>query len=91
VAIVAGTLTARVVWKSAWSWDPQQVVSLAVFVLYGAMVQLRHTGWHGRRYALLTLFGFAVVLGSMVTLKTVPGVTRHQGDYGAAVTAEDAQ
>ncbi len=91
VAIVAGTLTARVVWKSAWSWDPQQVVSLAVFVLYGAMVQLRHTGWHGRRYALLTLIGFVIVLGSMVTLKSVPGVTRHAGDYGATVRSGDAQ
>lgn len=91
VAIVAGTLTAKVVWKSAWSWDPQQVVSLAVFLLYGAMVQLRHTGWHGRRYALLTLVGFVIVLGSMVTLKSVPGVTRHAGDYGATVRAGDAQ
>ncbi|BDG01753.1 cytochrome C assembly family protein [Anaeromyxobacter oryzae] len=91
IGIIAGTLTAKVVWKSAWSWDPQQVVSLAVFLLYGAMVQLRHTGWHGRRYALLTLVGFVIVLGSMVTLKSVPGVTRHAGDYGATVRAGDAQ
>jgi HemX protein len=83
VALVAGTLTAKVVWKSAWSWDPQQVVSLVVWFLYGAMVQLRHTGWHGRRYALLTLVGFAIVLGSMVTLNELPGVTRHGGDYSA--------
>jgi hypothetical protein len=24
------------------------------------------------------------VLGSMVTLKSVPGITRHTGDYGTA-------
>ncbi len=82
VALVAGTITATAVWKSAWSWDPQQVVSLVIWILYGAMVQLRHNGWHGRRYALLTLVGFALVLGSMVSLKTVPGITRHAGDYG---------
>jgi HemX protein len=87
IAIIAGTVTAAAIWKSAWSWDPQQIVSLAVWILYGAMVQLRHTGWHGRRYALLTLAGFALVLGGMVTLKTVPGVTKHQGDYGANVRA----
>jgi hypothetical protein len=46
------------------------------------MVQLRHSGWHGRRYALLTLVGFALVMGSMVTMKIVPGITRHTGDYG---------
>ncbi|HTN50897.1 MAG TPA: cytochrome c biogenesis protein CcsA [Anaeromyxobacter sp.] len=86
VALVAGTLTARVVWKSAWSWDPQQVISLAIWILYGAMVQLRHTGWHGRRYAVLTLVGFVLVLGSMLTLGMVPGATRHSGTYGAPVS-----
>ena len=84
VALVAGTVTATAVWKSAWSWDPQQIVSLVVWFLYGAMVQLRHSGWHGRRYALLTLVGFVLVLGSMVSLKAVPGITRHAGDYGLA-------
>jgi HemX protein len=82
VALVAGTITATAVWKSAWSWDPQQIVSLVVWLLYGAMVQLRHSGWHGRRYAVLTLVGFVLVLGSMVSLKAVPGITRHAGDYG---------
>jgi HemX protein len=82
IALVAGTLTATAVWKSAWSWDPQQVVSLAVWMLYGTLVQLRHSGWHGRRYAVMTLVGFVVVLSSMVSLKLVPGATRHTGDYG---------
>jgi ABC-type uncharacterized transport system permease subunit len=87
VALVAGTIAATAVWKSAWSWDPQQVVSLVVWFLYGAMVQLRHNGWHGRRYAFLTLVGFVLVLGSMVSLKAVPGITRHAGDYGLAPPA----
>jgi HemX protein len=91
IALVAGTITATAVWKSAWSWDPQQIVSLGVWILYGAMVQLRHNGWHGRRYALLTLVGFVLVLGSMVSLRTVPGVTRHQGDYGMNAPAQGAQ
>jgi ABC-type transport system involved in cytochrome c biogenesis permease subunit len=91
VALVAGTLTATAVWKSAWSWDPQQVVSMAVWLLYGGLVQARHSGWHGRRYALLTLVGFVVVLGSMVTLKVVPGITRHAGDYGTGVSQGAAQ
>ncbi len=91
VALVAGTITATAVWKSAWSWDPQQVISLVVWFLYGAMVQLRHSGWHGRRYALLTLVGFVLVLGSMVSLRAVPGITRHQGDYGLASPAGGPQ
>jgi ABC-type uncharacterized transport system permease subunit len=91
VALVAGTITATAIWKSAWSWDPQQIVSLVVWLLYGTLVQLRHSGWHGRRYAFLTLVGFVLVLGSMVSLRVVPGVTRHQGDYGTTPSAEVSQ
>ncbi len=91
VALVAGTMTASAIWKSAWSWDPQQIASLVIWILYGGMVQLRHNGWHGRRYALLTLVGFVLVLGSMVSLKTVPGVTKHAGDYGMRAPAGGTQ
>ncbi|HEX9241228.1 MAG TPA: cytochrome c biogenesis protein CcsA [Anaeromyxobacter sp.] len=86
VALVAGTITATELWKSWWSWDAKQITSVLVWLLYGGMVQLRHNGWHGRRYALLTLAGFLLVVGSMVTLKVVPGSTRHSGDYGTHVT-----
>jgi len=81
VALVTGALVASRVWKTAWEWDPQQVRSLVVWVLYGGLVQLRHTGWHGRRYAVLTLVGFALVIGSMVGLGAFPGLTRHGGNY----------
>ncbi len=81
VALVTGTLVAKGVWKSAWQWDPQQISSLVVWLLYGGMVQLRHTGWHGRRYALLTLVGFAIVIGSMIGLGSIPGATRHGGNF----------
>jgi ABC-type transport system involved in cytochrome c biogenesis permease subunit len=91
VAIVAGAVTAKVVWDSAWSWDPQQVMSLLVWALYGGMVQLRHTGWHGKRYAVLTLVGFLFVVGGIVSLRSLPGVTKHQGDYGTRPAAEVLQ
>lgn len=88
VAILAGAMTAKVVWKTPWSWDPQQVTSLVVWFLYGAMVQLRYTGWHGRRYALLTLVGFVIVIGSMVSLRLIPGATQHARDFTATVEGQ---
>ena len=81
VASIAGAVIARSVWKSAWSWDPQQVSTLLIWALYGGMVQLRHLGWHGRRYALLTVVGFALLTSSIVTLRSVPGLTMHAGEY----------
>jgi ABC-type transport system involved in cytochrome c biogenesis permease subunit len=88
VALVAGAVTANAVWKTAYSFDPQIIRSIVVWALYGAMVQLRHTGWHGRRYALLTLVGFLLVIGSMVTLKAIPGVTRHANTYENVIRGE---
>ena len=91
VALVAGTITAHAIWKNAWTWDPQQVTSLVIWSLYGGLVQLRHNGWHGRRYALLTLAVFGLVLGSMGIMKGVPGITRHAGDYGLTPPAGGVQ
>ncbi len=82
VALLAGQVMAHKVWKS---WDPQQVSSVVVWLLYGGMVQLRHAGWHGRRYAKLTMVGFALVMGSMFALRAVPGFTLHTGTYAPAV------
>ncbi len=80
-ASIAGAVIARSVWKSTWSWDPQYVTTLIIWVLYGGMVQARHLGWHGRRFAALTVVGFALLIGSVVTLRTVPGITMHAGEY----------
>jgi HemX protein len=80
IALFAGGLTARVVWDD-WRLDPQQVVSIALWALYGGLVQIRHLGWHGKRFAVMTMVGFALVFGSMVSFKAFPGLTRHGGAY----------
>jgi ABC-type transport system involved in cytochrome c biogenesis permease subunit len=81
VALVTGALVAKKAWGTSWSWDPQQVASLVVWLLYGAMVQLRHVGVHGRKYAILTLAGFVLVMSSMLGLGALPNVTRHGGNF----------
>jgi len=81
VALLLGAFTAKAVWKSAWSWDPQQITSLVIWLFYGGLVQLRHAGWHGRRYALLTMVGFALVIVTRVGLHAIPGLTIHTGSY----------
>lgn len=81
VALVSGALVAKNAWGSFWMWDPQQIAALVVWLLYGAMVQLRYLGVHGRKYALLTLAGFVLVIGSMIAMGAVPNVTRHGGNF----------
>jgi ABC-type uncharacterized transport system permease subunit len=81
LALVTGALVAKGVWKSAWEWDPQQVSAAVMWLLYGGLVQLRHTGWHGRRYAWITVAGFLLFIGSKVILGSIPGATRHGGTF----------
>jgi len=85
VALLAGQLMAHKIWKGTGLIDPQQVSSVVVWLLYGLMVQLRHAGWHGRRYAILTMVGFGLVMTSMVTLRAVPGFTLHARTYAPAL------
>ncbi len=84
VALLGGSMLAHKTWKEAWWSDPQQVRSVVIWLLYGGMVQLRHAGWHGRRYAQLTMVGFVLVMASMIGLRSVPGLTLHSGTYAPA-------
>jgi ABC-type transport system involved in cytochrome c biogenesis permease subunit len=83
VAVVSGTLTAKSAWGHFFFWDLQQVISLGIWLLFAVMVQLRHSGIHGRKYAVLTVVGFALVLGTMIGVRQAPGLTRHEGSYTA--------
>jgi HemX protein len=83
VALITGSVVAKKAWGSFWAWDAQQIVSIGIWMLYGAMVQLRHAGIHGRRYAMLTLAGFALVITTMIGLRQAPGLTQHRGTYEA--------
>jgi ABC-type uncharacterized transport system permease subunit len=91
LALLTGTLNAAAHWHGHWSWDPQLVSMVLIWLLFGALVQLRHQGLHGRRYAVLTLIGFLVFVGAVGTLSSIPGATRHAGDYGVGSSAGGTQ
>jgi cytochrome c-type biogenesis protein CcsB len=80
VALVTGAIFAQHAWGKAWEWDQKQIFSLAAWLLYGALIQLRRSGWHGRRNAWLTLLAFGIVFVSFVGIGQVSG-SRHGGTY----------
>ena len=49
-------------WGTYWSWQPKETSSLIIWVVYLAFLHLRTIGWRGKRMALLTIFGFVLVL-----------------------------
>ncbi|MFH5821999.1 c-type cytochrome biogenesis protein CcsB [Georgenia sp. AZ-5] len=61
--IIAGAIWAEHAWGRPWGWDPKEVWSFVVWVVYAAYLHARATrGWEGRRAAYLSLFGFACIL-----------------------------
>ncbi|MBI5103365.1 MAG: cytochrome c biogenesis protein CcsA [Nitrospirae bacterium] len=60
IMIAAGSIWAKDLWGSYWSWDPVEVWSLAAWLVYGLSIHLRLTmGWKGRRLA--WVYSFAVI------------------------------
>lgn len=64
LGIVTGSMWAGIQWGTYWSWDPRQISSAITWLLYGTLLQGRiAAGWRGKKAAVLTIIGFAAVLG----------------------------
>lgn len=82
LAIVSGAMWADATWGHYWSWEPQETWSLAIWILYAALLESRLTvGWRGRRVAALTLIVFSILIGSFLGVSLLtPG--KHGGSFG---------
>ncbi len=61
--LIGGAIWAEDAWGRYWGWDPKEVWSFVVWVVYAAYLHARTTrGWSGRRAAYLVLAGYACVL-----------------------------
>jgi cytochrome c-type biogenesis protein CcsB len=64
LGILTGSFLARMYWGDFWTWDPRLISSGIVWLFYAALLHARITaGLRGKKAALLTMFGFCVVLG----------------------------
>jgi len=81
LGIVTGSLWAGIHWGDYWSWEPRQISSGIAWLFYGALLHARITaGLRGKKAALLTMFGFCVVLGYFLMGDTL-FVGRHGGRF----------
>lgn len=61
--IIGGAIWAEDAWGRYWGWDPKEVWSFVVWIVYAAYLHARTTrGWSGRRAAYFVLVGYACVL-----------------------------
>ncbi|PFG42105.1 cytochrome c-type biogenesis protein CcsB [Isoptericola jiangsuensis] len=61
--IIGGAIWAEDAWGRYWGWDPKEVWSFVIWVIYAAYLHARTTrGWSGRRAAWFVVVGYACVL-----------------------------
>ncbi len=61
--LIAGAIWAEHAWGRPWNWDPKEVGTFVVWVVYAAYLHARATrGWDGRKAAYLGLTGFGLLL-----------------------------
>ncbi len=61
--VMAGAIWAEHAWGRYWGWDPKEIWSFVVWVIYAAYLHARTTqGWQGRRASTLALVGFGAII-----------------------------
>ncbi len=61
--LIAGAIWARQAWGSYWNWDPKEVWTFVIWVVYAAYLHARATsGWSRRSAALIALAGYGCIL-----------------------------
>jgi cytochrome c-type biogenesis protein CcsB len=61
--VIVGAVWARQAWGSYWNWDPKEVWSFVIWVVYAAYLHARVTsGWRKQNAALIALAGFACII-----------------------------
>lgn len=78
--IISGAAWANTAWGTYWSWDVKETWSLITWFLYAGLIHGRLTiGWRGKRAAIWSMVGFAVVMFTFLGVNYVlplilPGV-----------------
>ena len=61
--LIAGAIWARQAWASYWNWDPKEVWTFVIWVVYAAYLHARVTsGWSKQRATYIALAGFGCII-----------------------------
>ncbi|AKU17985.1 c-type cytochrome biogenesis protein CcsB [Luteipulveratus mongoliensis] len=61
--LIAGAIWAQEAWGHYWNWDPKEVWTFVIWVVYAAYLHARVTaGWNSRRASYIALVGFACII-----------------------------
>jgi cytochrome c-type biogenesis protein CcsB len=67
VTVILGAVWAQEAWGTYWNWDPKEVWSFVIWVVYAAYLHARVTrGWSGRRAAYISFVGFGCLVFNFI-------------------------
>ncbi|MFN8074921.1 MAG: c-type cytochrome biogenesis protein CcsB [Kineosporiaceae bacterium] len=62
-SVIAGAIWAEAAWGRYWGWDPKEVWSFVIWMVYAAYLHARLTrGWDGSRAAAIVYVGYGCLL-----------------------------
>lgn len=68
-----GAIWAKEAWGAFWSWDPKENWALITWFVYLIYLHMRYVkGWKGRRAAILSIIGFAVIIMTYIGVNYLP-------------------
>jgi cytochrome c-type biogenesis protein CcsB len=78
IMISAGSIWAKDLWGSYWSWDPVETWSLISWLTYGITIHLRVTfGWREKKLAWLAIFALSSVIICFFGVNLVVNTSLH--------------
>jgi len=61
--LIAGAIWAQKAWSAYWTWDPKEVWTFVIWVIYAAYMHARATaGWEPKRATSIALVGYVCVI-----------------------------
>ncbi|MFI6428383.1 c-type cytochrome biogenesis protein CcsB [Promicromonospora sp. NPDC050880] len=70
--LIGGAIWAESAWGRYWGWDPKEVWSFIIWVVYAAYLHARTTrGWAGRKAAWFVLVGYACVVFNFTVVNLI--------------------
>ncbi|WP_125777270.1 c-type cytochrome biogenesis protein CcsB [Antribacter gilvus] len=70
--LIGGAIWAESAWGRYWGWDPKEVWTFIIWVVYAAYLHARTTrGWAGRKSAYFVLVGYACVLFNFTAVNLI--------------------
>ncbi|HEY4715819.1 MAG TPA: cytochrome c biogenesis protein CcsA [bacterium] len=78
LGIITGAIGAEMVWGTYWTWDPKQVWSLIIWLLYAGLLHTRLVaGWRGQKIAIASISIFLILLFTFIGVNyLMPGLHR---------------